>query len=104
MSHFSQLGYYGLRRLVDILSSLVLRVGIRAVDRLMDRGGSSARGGGDTVLPGSGVGSGVGSGAVVGAGSGVVVGGRMSGCNHCLVEIEPHDESPVFGESSLISP
>ena len=85
---------------MDIVSSILLKVGLRVVDKLMDRDATSAPRGGDTVLPGSGVGSG----AVVGAGSGVVVGGRMSGCNHCLVEIEPHDESPVSGESSLILP
>ena len=85
---------------MDIVSSIVLKVGLRVVDKLMDRDTTSAPRGGDTSLPGSGVGSG----AMVGVGSGAMVGGRMSGCNHCLVVIEPHDESPVSGESSLIAP
>ena len=100
MSYLSHLGYYGLRRLLDIVSSIMLKVGLRVVDKLMDRDTTSAPRGGDTSLPGSGVGSG----AMVGVGSGAMVGGQMSGCDHCLVVVESQDESPVSSESSLVAP
>ena len=92
MGYLSLLGYYGLRKLLDVVSSIMLKLGLRVVDRLMDGDTTSAPRGGNTSLPGSGV------------GSGVIVGGQMSGCDHCLVVVESQDESPVSGKSSLVAP
>ena len=88
----TDVGYYGLRKMLDVLSSIVLRLGLRVVDRLIDgdtivtpRIVVAAEG--DTGLPRS------------GAGSGVVVGGRSTACVHCLVDVE----SQVYSESCLVT-
>ena len=88
----TDVGYYGLRKMLDVLSSIVLRLGLRVVDRLIDGEAaftprSVGAAGGDTGLPRS------------GAGSGVVVGGRSAACVHCLVDVE----SQVYSESSLVT-
>ena len=93
MGYLSLLGYYGLRKVLDVVSNIVLKLGLRVVDRLVDgdaiftpRGVGTT--GGDASLPRSGV------------GSGVMVGGQMTTCSHCLVDVE----SQVYGESSLVAP
>ena len=90
----TDVGYHGLRKLLDVLSCIVLRLGNRMVDRWLLNGDTVATprivvgADGDTgVLPRS------------GAGSGVVVGGRSTACVHCLVDVE----SQVYGESSLVA-
>ena len=93
MGYLSLLGSYGLRKLLDVVSSIMLKLGLRVVDRLMDGDAiftprSVGATGGDTSLPRSGV------------GSGVMVGGQMTTCSHCLVDVE----SQVYGESSLVAP
>ena len=88
----TDVGYYGLRKMLDVLSSIMLKLGLRVVDRLIDgdttftpRGVGAA--GGDTGLPRSGV------------GSGVVVGGQITTCVHCLVDVE----SQVYSGNSLVA-
>ena len=90
----TDVGYYGLRKMLDVLSSIVLRLGHRVVDRWLIDGDtivtprSVVAVGGDTgVLPRS------------GAGSGAVVGGQRTACVHCLVDVE----SQVYNESSLVT-
>ena len=83
----TDVGYYGLRKMLDVLSSIMLRLGHRVVDRWL----------GDTIVaPRSVVAAGGDTGS--GAGSGAVVGGRSTACVHCLVDVE----SQVDGESSLV--
>ena len=93
MGYLSLLGYYGLRKVLDVVSNIVLKLGLRVVDRLVDGDAiftprSVGTTGGDASLPRSGV------------GSGVMVGGQMTTCSHCLVDVE----SQVYGESSLVAP
>ena len=90
----TDVGYYGLRKMLDVLSCIMLRLGNRMVDRWLLDGDTVATprivvgAEGDTgVLPRS------------GTGSGVVVGGRSTACVHCLVDVE----SQVYGESSLVA-
>ena len=90
----TDVGYYGLRKLLDVLSCIMLRLRNRMMDRWLLNGDTVATprivvgAEGDTgVLPRS------------GAGSGVVVGGRSTTCVHCLVDVE----SQVYGESSLVA-
>ena len=90
----TDVGYYGLRKMLDVLSSIMLRLGHRVVDRWLIDGDTIVTprivvaAEGDTgVLPRS------------GAGSGVVVGGRSATCVHCLVDVE----SQVYSESSLVA-
>ena len=85
---------YGLRKMLDVLSSVMLRLGNRMVDRWLLNGDTVATprivvgAEGDTgVLPRS------------GAGSEVVAGGRSTACVHCLVDVE----SQVYSESSLVT-
>ena len=92
MGYLSLLGSYGLRRFLDVVANIMLKFGLRFVDKLMDGDTTFTPRGGDTSLPGSGV------------GSGVMVGGQMSGCDHCLVVVESQDESQVYSESSLVAP
>ena len=86
----TDVSYYGLRKMLDVLSSIMLRLGHRVVDRwLID---------GDTIMiPRSVVAAGGDTGS--GAGSGAVVGGRSTACVHCLVDVE----SQVYSESSLVA-
>ena len=79
----TDVGYYGLRKMLDVLSSIVLRMGFRMVDRWWTDG--------DTATPRTA--------AAAGAGSGVMVGGRSTTCVHCLVDVE----SQVYSESSLVT-
>ena len=89
----TDVGYYGLRKMLDVLSSVMLRLGHRVVDRWLIDGDTVVTpkivvaAEGDTGLPRS------------GAGSGVVVGGRSTACVHCLVDVE----SQVYSESSLVA-
>ena len=90
----TDVGYYGLQKLLDVLSSIVLRLGHRVVDIWLTDGDTTATprtaaaAEGDTgILPRS------------GAGSGAVVGGRSTACVHCLVDVE----SQVYSESSLVA-
>ena len=90
----TDVGYYGLRKMLDVLSSIVLRLGHRVVDRWLTDGDTTATprtaaaAEGDTgILTRS------------GAGSGVMVGGRSTTCVHCLVDVE----SQVYGENSLVA-
>ena len=97
MGYLSLLDYYGLRKMLDVVSSIVLKLRLRVVDRLMDGDTtftprSVGAAGGDTSLPRSGV------------RSGVVVGGQLAACVHCLVDVESQDESQVYSESSLVAP
>ena len=92
MGYLSLLGYYGLRKLLDVVSSIMLKLGLRVVDRLMDGDTTFTPRGGDTSLPGSGV------------GSGVVAGRQMSGCGHCVIVVEFQDASQFSGEVSLVVP
>ena len=92
MDFLSPLGSYGLRRFLDVVANIILKFGLRFVDKLMDGDTTSTPGGGDTSLHGSGV------------GSGVVAGGQLSGCGHCLVVVESQDESQVSSKSSLVAP
>ena len=89
MALLSSLYSYGLRRCIDVSASLLLRFGLRFLDRLMDGGFASVSG------PESGVGSGVGSGVVavpmegVGGsvvGPGAVAEDQLPDCAHCVVE------------------
>ena len=89
----TDVGYYGLRKMLDVLSSIMLKLGLRVVDRLID---------GDTIVtPRIVVAAEGDTGALPrsGAGSGVVVGGRSTACVHCLVDVE----SQVYSESSLVA-
>ena len=95
MDVLSSLGSYGLRRFVDVAANILLRLGLRYLDRLMD-GGFTSVGGQE-----SGVGSEVGSGVVavpmedvggsdVGPGAVAVAGAvaedQLPDCGHCVVE------------------
>ena len=88
MDFLSPLGSYGLRRFLDVVANILLKFGLRYLDRLMDGGSTSAPGVGDQ---GSGVGSGVvtvpmGDGAGSDVGSGAVAEEQLPGCGHCVVE------------------
>ena len=88
MDFLSPLGSYGLRRFLDVVANILLRFGLRYLDRLMDGGLTSAPGVGDQ---GSGVGSGVvtvpmGDGDGSDVGSGAVAEEQLPGCGHCVVE------------------
>ena len=124
MGYLSLLGSYGLRRFLDVVANIMLKFGLRFVDKLMDGDTTSTPGGGDTSLHGSGVGSGVVAGRQMsgwmdgdttfeprggdtslpgsGVGSGVVAGQQMSGCGHCVVVVEFQDASQFSGEVSLV--
>ena len=126
MGYLSLLGSYGLRRFLDVVSSIMLKFGLRFVDKLMDGDTTSTPGGGDTSLHGSGVGSGVVAGRQMsgwmdgdttfeprggdtslpgsGVGSGVVAGRQMSGCGHCVVVVEFQDASQFSSGVSLVVP
>ena len=95
MDFLSPLGSYGLRRFLDVAANILLRFGLRYLDRLMDGGFTSVSG------QESGVGSGVGSGVVavpmedvggsgVGPGAVAVAGAvaedQLPDCGHCVVE------------------
>ena len=95
MDFLSSLGSYGLRRFVDVAANILLRFGLRYLDRLMD-GGFTSVGGQE-----SGVGSGIvavpmedigGSepgavaGAMAGAVDGAVVEDQLPECGDCVVE------------------
>ena len=89
MDFLSTLGLYGLRRFLDVAANILLRFGLRYLDRLMD-GGFTSVGGQE-----SGVGSGVGSGVVdvpmedvegSDVGPGAVGEDRLPDCGHCVVE------------------
>ena len=92
MDFLSPLGSYGLRRFLDVVANILLRFGLRYLDRLMDGGLTSAPGVGGqesgvrsgvvTVPMGDGDGSDVGSGAVAVA----VAEEQLPGCGHCVVE------------------
>ena len=92
MGYLSLLSSYGLRKLLDVIASVMLKFGLRSVDKLMDGDTIFTPRGGDTSLPGSGV------------GSGVVAGRQMSGCGHCVVVVEFQDASQFSGEISLVVP
>ena len=101
MDFLSSLGSYGLRRFVDVVANILLRFGLRYLDRLMD-GGFTSVGGQE-----SGVGSGAGSGVVdvpmedvegSDVGPGAVGGDQLPGCGHCVVEF------PDGSEVSLVVP
>ena len=89
MDFLSTLGLYGLRRFLDVGANILLRFGLRYLDRLMDGGFASVSG------PESGVGSGVGPGVVAvpmeGVGGSVVgpeavAGDQLPDCADCVVE------------------
>ena len=85
----TDVAYYGLRKMLDVLSSVVLRLGHRVVDRwLGDVAPRSVVAAADTgVLPRS------------GRFNGAVVGERSTTCVRCLVDVE----SQVYSESSLVT-
>ena len=98
MDFLSPLGSYGLRRFLDVVANILLKFGLRYMDRLMDGGSTSVPGVGDH---GSGVGSGgqvsgwmggdttfvpMGDGAGSEVGSGAVAEEQLPGCGHCVVE------------------
>ena len=105
---------YGLQRFIDVAASVMLRFGIRSLDRLMDRGFASVGGqesgarlgvvvvpiedvgesepgamAGAVAVVGAGSVGGTGSVAVAGAGSvdGAEVGDQLPGCDDCVVEM-----------------
>ena len=92
MDFLSALGSYGLRRFLDVVANIMLKFGLRFVDKLMDGDTTFTARGGDTSLPGSGV------------GSGVVAERQMSGCGHCVIVVEFQDASQFSGEISLVVP
>ena len=119
MDFLSPLGSYGLRRFLDVVANIMLKFGLRYVDRLMGGDLTSSPGMGDTGLHGSGVGSGVvaggqmsgwmggdttfvpmGDGAGSEVGSGAVAERQLPGCGHCVIVVEFHDASEV----SLVFP
>ena len=122
MDYLSPLGSYGLRRFLDVVANIMLKFGLRFVDRLMDGDTTSAPGVGDTSLHGSGVGSGVVAGGQMSGwmggdttfvpmgddaslpgsevGSGAVAERQLPGCGHCVIVVELHDASEV----SLVVP
>ena len=88
----TDVAYYGLRKMLDVLSSVMLRLGHRVVDRWL----------GDTIVaPRSVVAAGGDTGVLPRSGrfNGAVVGGRSTACVHCLVDVE----SQVYSESSLVA-
>ena len=95
MDFVSSLGWYGLKKFVDVAASVLLRFGIRYLDRIMDGGFTSV--GGQESGPGSGVvavpmedigGSepGAVAGAVAGTVAGAEVEGRLPDCGDYVVE------------------
>ena len=123
MDYLSPLGSYGLRRFLDVVANIMLKFGLRYVDRLMDGDTTSAPGVGNTSLHGSGVGSGVVAGGQMSGwmggdttfvpmgddaslpgsevGSGAVAERQLPGCGHCVIVVEFQDAS---GEVSLVVP
>ena len=87
----TDVAYYGLQRMLDVLSSVILRLSHRVMDRWL---------GDTTVVPGSVVAAGGDTGVIPRSGrfTGAVVGVHGTACVHCLVDIE----SQVDGESSLV--
>ena len=88
----TDVGYYGLRKMLDVLSSVILRLGHRVVDRWL----------GDTIVaPRSVVAAGGDTGVLPRSGrfNGAVVGERSTTCVRCLVDVE----SQVYSESSLVT-
>ena len=88
MDFLSPLGAYGLRRFLDVVANILLKFGLRYMDRLIDGGSTSAPGVGDQ---GSGVGPGVvtvpmGDGAGSDVGTGAVAEEQFPDCGHCVVE------------------
>ena len=99
MDFLSSLGSYGLRRFVDVAASVLLRFGLRYLDRLMDSGFTSVGGQesgvglGVVAVPmedvgGSEPGAVAGAVAVAGAGAvaGAVVEDQLPECGDCVVE------------------
>ena len=95
MDFLSSLGSYGLRRFVDVAANILLRFGLRYLDRLMDggftsvggqeSGAGSGAGSGVVAVPMEDVGgSGVGPGAVAVAGA--VAEDQLPDCGLCVVE------------------
>ena len=105
---------YGLQRFIDVAANVLLRFGVRSLDRLMDSGFGSVGGqesgvglgvvvvpiedvggsepgavGGAVAVVGAGSVGGTGSVAVAGAGSvdGAAVGYQLPGCDDCVVEM-----------------
>ena len=103
---------YGLQRFINVAANLLLRFGLRFVDRLLDSGSASVGGqesgvrvavvdvpmedvgepgavAGAVVVIGAGSVAGTGSVAVAGAGSvdGASVGDQLPGCDDCVVEM-----------------
>ena len=103
---------YGLQRFIDVAANLLLRFGLRFVDRLLDSGSASVGGqesgvrvavvdvpmedvgepgavAGAVVVIGAGSVAGTGSVAVAGAGSvdGASVGDQLPGCDDCVLEM-----------------
>ena len=85
MDFLSPLGSYGLRRFLDVVANILLRFGLRYLDRLMDGGLTSM----------SGQESGVGSGVVTvpmddvdgsDVGPGAVAEEQLPDCGLCVVE------------------
>ena len=88
----TDVAYYGLRKMLDVLSSVMLRLGHRVVDRWL----------GDTIVaPRSVVAAGGDTGVIPRSGrfTGAVVGVRGTACVHCLVDVE----SQIYSESSLVT-
>ena len=78
---------YGLRKMLDVLSSVTIRLGHRVVDRWLAPRSVVAAASDTGELPRS------------GRLNGAVVGGRSTACVHCLVDVE----SQVYSESSLVT-
>ena len=87
----ANVAYYGLQRMLDVLSSVILRLSHHVLSRWL---------GDTTVAPRSVVAAGGDTGVIPRSGrfTGAVVGVRGTACVHCLVDIE----SQVDGESSLV--
>ena len=87
----TDVAYYGLQRMLDVLSSVILRLSHHVLGRWL---------GDTTVAPRSVVAAGGDTGVLPRSGrfNGAVVGGRGTACVHCLVDVE----SQVDGEGSLV--
>ena len=88
----ANISYYGLQRMLDVLSSVILRLSHHVLGQWL---------GDTTVAPRSVVAAGGDTGVLPRSGwfNGAVVGGRSTACVHCLVDVE----SQVYSESSLVA-
>ena len=88
----TDVAYYGLQRMLDVLSSVILRLSHHVLSRWL---------GDTTVAPRSVVAAGGDTGVLPRSGqfNGAVVGRRSTACVHCLVDVE----SQAYSEGSLVT-